>query len=151
MESPRNYNSVTLKARITMPDIYELDLSGGSRASITGFSSSHDLKLGLSGGSRITGDITAGDADLDLSGGSQVDLIGSADDLKVDGSGGSQLDLESFRVNNADMNLSGGGRATVNVTGTLDVNLSGGSKVEYIGEPTLGDVDLSGDSTVSKK
>ena len=151
MESPRNYNSVTLKARITMPDIYLLDLSGGSRASITDFSSSHDLKLGLSGGSRITGDITAGDADFDLSGGSQVDLIGSVDDLKVDGSGGSQLGLESFRVNNADMNLSGGGRATVNVTGTLDVNLSGGSKVEYIGEPTLGDVDLSGDSTVSKK
>ena len=43
------------------------------------------------------------------------------------------------------------GRSTVNVTGTLDVNLSGGSRVEYIGEPTLGDIDLSGDSTVSKK
>ena len=61
------------------------------------------------------------------------------------------MDLEAFLVNNADIGLSGGGKATVNVDGTLDVNLSGGSKVLYVGEPTLGDRDLSGDSTVSKK
>jgi hypothetical protein len=151
MESGRSYRSLILKAKITMPDLYDIELSGGSRADITGFSSSHDLKLELSGGSRVTGDITAGDADFNLSGGSQVDLEGSADDLKVNGSGGSQLDLESFSVGNADLNLSGGSRATVNVTSTLDVNLSGGSRVEYIGEPTLGDIDLSGDSIVSKK
>ena len=70
---------------------------------------------------------------LDLSGGSRVVLTGSADDLVVKGSGGSQLDLETFSVANA------------------DVNLSGGSKVIYIGEPTLGDINLSGDSTLSKK
>lgn len=105
----------------------------------------------MSRGSRITGSITAGDADFGLSGGSQVNLEGTADDLEINSSGGSQLDLEAFSVNNADVNISGGGRATVNVSGTLDVNLSGGSRVLYIGEPTLGDIDLSGDSTVSKK
>ena len=140
-----------LKAKITMPELYYLDLSGGSRASITGFSSSHGFSAGLSGGSRVEGDMTAADADFDLSGGSQVVLTGSADDLDVNGSGGSQLDLEAFSVNNADINLSGGSRATVSVDGTLDVNLSGGSKVIYTGEPTLGDIDLSGGSTISKK
>lgn len=151
LELGRIYGSVTLIAKITMPDLYKLDLSGGSRASITGFSSSHDFGVELSGGSRIEGDIAAADAEFDLSGGSQVVLSGSADDLDVNSSGGSQLDLEAFSVNNADVNLGGGGRATVNVNGTLDVNLSGGSKVLYVGEPTLGDIDLSGDSTVSKK
>jgi len=151
LELGRIYGSVTLIAKITMPDLYKLDLSGGSRASITGFSSSHDFSAELSGGSRIEGNITAADAEFDLSGGSRVDLAGSADDLDVNSSGGSQLDLEAFSVNNADVNLSGGGRATVNVNGTLDVNLSGGSKVLYVGEPTLGDIDLSGGSTVSKK
>jgi len=146
----RIYRSVTFRANITMPDLYKIDLSGGSRASITGFNSSHDLSVGLSGGSAVTGDITAGDADLNLSGGSQVALSGAADNLDVNGSGGSHLELEDFSVNNADVNLSGGGRATVNVNGTLDVNLSGGSRVTYIGEPTMGDIDLSGDSTISK-
>ena len=151
LESGCIYGSVTLIAKITMPDLYKLYLSGGSGASITGFSSSHDFSVELSGGSRIEGDITAADADFDLSGGSQVVLAGSADDLDVNGSGGSQLDLEAFSVNNADVELSGGGRATVNVNGTLDVNLSGGSKVLYVGEPTVGDIDLSGDSTVNRK
>ena len=103
----RIYRSVTLRAKITMPDLYKIDLSGGSRTNITGFSSSHDFSVGLSGGSRVAGDITAGDADFDLSGGSQVALSGAADNLDVNGSGGSQLELEAFAVNNADVNLSG--------------------------------------------
>ena len=146
----RSFRSVTLRAEITMPDLSEIKLSGGSRASISGFSSSHDLSVGLSGGSRVTGDITAGDAYFKLSGGSQVNLQGTAEDLDINGSGGSQLELKAFSVNNADINLSGGGRATINVNGTLDVNLSGGSHVTYIGEPTSIDTNLSGDSTVSK-
>jgi hypothetical protein len=146
----RSFRSVTLRAKITTPDLYEIKLSGGSQASISGFSSSHHLSVGLSGGSRVTGDITAGDAYFGLSGGSQVNLEGTADDLDVNGSGGSQLELEAFSVNNADINLSGGGGATINVNGALDVNLSGGSHVTYIGEPTSIDTNLSGDSTISK-
>lgn len=146
-----NYRLVTLRAKITLPDLYGIGLSGGSQASITGFSSSYDFSVALSGGSGITGDITAGDAKFDLSGGSHVNLEGMADDLVVNSSGGSHLTLGSFPVDNADINISGGGSATINVNGTLDVNLSGGSKVIYIGEPTLGDIDLSGGSTVSKK
>jgi len=146
----RSLRSATLRAKITMPDLYEITLSGGSHASISGFSSSHHLSVGLSGGSIVTGNITAGDAYLGLSGGSQVNLQGMGEDLDVNGSGGSQLELGAFPVNNADINLSGGGRATINVNGTLDANLSGGSHVTYIGEPTLGDIDLSGDSTISK-
>jgi hypothetical protein len=127
----RRFRSATLRAKVTMPDLYEIKLSGGSGASISGFNSSHDLSVGLSGGS-------------------QVNLQGTADDLDVNGSGGSQLELGAFPVNNADINLSGGGRATINVNGALDVNLSGGSHVTYIGEPTSIDTNLSGDSTVSK-
>jgi hypothetical protein len=145
------FGSVTLKAQITMPDLYIINLSGGSKANITGFSLSHDFSAELSGGSRVTGNITAGDTNFDLSGGSQVNLEGTADDLVVSGSGGSQLDLEAFSVDNADVHLSGGSRATFNVDGTLDVDLSGGSRVSYVGEPTLSDIDLSGGSRVDRK
>ena len=92
----RIYHSVTLRAKINMPDLYKIELSGGSRANITGFSSSHYFSVGLSGGSGVVGDITAGNADFDMSGGSQVALSGSADGLRVKGSGGSHLSLVSF-------------------------------------------------------
>ena len=151
LKGNRVYNSVHLEASITMPELYGIDLSGGSRTSIAGFNSSHDLSVELSGGSVLSGEITATDTDFELSGGSEVNLVGSANDLIVDGSGGSQLDLESFSVNNADIKLSGGGSATINPSGRLDVDLSGGSRVLYIGNPSTGDQDLSGGSSVIRK
>ena len=145
------YQSVTLRARITMPSLHGLSLSGGSSVDISDMSAG-DIIFDLSGGSRVSGDIaSSGDARFNLSGGSRVELAGSANDLVVSGSGGSQLDLEAFSVNNADINLNGGGSATVNVNGTLDANLIGGSHVTYVGEATLGDIDLSRDSTVNRK
>jgi len=151
LRGTRFYHSVTLRAKITMPTLYKIQLSGGSQASITGFSSSHDFEVELSGGSQLSGDITAGDADFELSGGSQVNLEGVGDDLSIDASGGSQLDLEDFPIDDASISLSGGSRATINISGTLDADLSGGSRVLYVGDPDLGDIDLSGDSTVSEK
>ncbi len=147
----RTYNSVTLEAKITMPDIYGVNLSGGSLAEIAVFSSSHDFSATLSGGSGLTGNITVSNADFDLSGGSQVNLWGTTADLNINSSGGSQLNLEAFPANNADVNISGGGTAFISISGALDVNLSGGSKVIYTGEPIMDDIILSGGSTVSKK
>ncbi len=101
--------------------------------------------------SRINGDVSAADVDLDLSGGSRIELVGSADNLVADGSGGSQSELGSFPVGSANIKISGGGGATIDVSGTLDLDLSGGSKVLYGGEPKLGDIDLSGGSTFREK
>ena len=151
LQQSRWYTSATLKAKITMPDINRLDLSGGSRVDIGGFNLSHDLSIEMSGGSHINGDVSADDVDLEMSGGSHIELVGSADSLVADGSGGSHLELGSFPVGDANIELSGGGGATIDVSGTLDLDLSGGSELYYSAEPKLGDIDLSGGSTFRKK
>jgi hypothetical protein len=139
------------KAEITMPNLYQIKLSGGTRADLNGFSSSQDLKAELSGGSRMNGDMAAGDADFILSGGSHMSLSGSADNLDVNVSGGSHLTLTDFSVSNADVSLSGGSHAVVNVDGTLDVDLSGGSDLRYTGQPTLGSINKSDGSSIRGK
>ena len=68
-----------------------------------------------------------------------------------DVSGASNLDLSNFHVNDANIGLSGASHATVNLDGRLDVEASGASSLEYIGEPTLGNINTSGASTVNKK
>jgi len=166
-----SYISTTLRAKITMPDLYELSLSGATRGTVQGFSSSHDFILDLSGASsldmvemsagdvefdisgasRVTGDITAGDAEFDVSGASTVQLEGSATDIVVDASGASRAELAAFPVNNVDVTLSGASSGTVNLDGRLDADLSGASKLSYIGEPTMGTINTSGASTLSKK
>ena len=161
----------TLKAKITMPQLRGLGLSGATRGTVSGFSSTEnldlevsgassldlvdisvgDVKSDISGASKVTGDITAGDADFDVSGASTVQLEGSASDIVVDASGASRVKLAAFPVNNADIKLSGASSGTVNLDGKLDANLSGASKLEYIGELTMGDINTSGASTLSKK
>jgi hypothetical protein len=48
----------------------------------------------------------------------------------------------------ADLSVSGGSRAEVTVTGKLDAEASGGSRIEYAGDPQLGTIDTSGGSAV---
>jgi hypothetical protein len=147
----RSYNSVIKKAVITMPAAEGIQLSGGSQGEIDGFNSSDDFSAKLSGGSGLYGTITAGDTDLHLSGGSRITLSGSGKNLVIDSSGGSRVNLEDFPVNDADINISGGGFADINTDGILNADLSGGSGVIYSGNPKLGNLDLSGGSTVSRK
>jgi hypothetical protein len=129
---PGIYTFMSLRAVVTMPEIEGLELSGGSRGSISGF-------VGLAS------------LNLELSGGSHVEADGSAIDLTVDASGGSTLDLEDFPVHDADLVLSGGSSGTISLDGTLDADASGGSRLWYVGSPTLGDIDTSGGSTVQKR
>ena len=90
--------------------------------------------------------------DLDLSGGSVLSvLVGEANDLTIDASSGSVLDLSDFTVHNVNIELSGGSRATINLDGELSGDLSGGSNLSYIGDPTLENVERSGGSTISKQ
>jgi cytoskeletal protein RodZ len=140
----------TLEATITMPDLRGLKLSGASNGTIQGFSSSNEFKLNLSGASRLSGDISAGDAEFTISGASRVELQGSADDMTVDASGASSVKLSAFEVTNADVTLSGASDGTVKLDGKLDANLSGASRLTYIGEPTIGSVNTSGASTINK-
>ena len=164
-------SSATLIAEIAMPALYGVYLSGATRSTAQGFSSSHDFILDLSGAStlntrdmavgdaefdmsganRLTGDLTAGDAEFNVSGASTVQLQGSASDIVLEGSGASRVELAGFRVSNADVRLSGASQATVNLDGRLDADLSGASHLEYIGEPTMGVIATSGGSTLERQ
>jgi hypothetical protein len=124
-----NLRDATLEADIKMPELIGLDLSGGSHGTVTGFESTRDLVLDLSGGSHAT-------------------LAGAAGDVTIDASGGSEADLSGFSVADASVEASGGSEVTVNVSGRLDADASGGSRVFYLGSPALGKIDESGGSTV---
>ena len=74
--------------------------------------------------------------------------LGEANDLTIDASSGSHLDLSDFTAHNINIELSGGSRATINLDGTLNADLSGGSSLQYAGDPTTENIQQSGGSTV---
>jgi hypothetical protein len=151
LERGVSLRNATLEADITMPNLEGLNLSGASSASVSGFRSSGSLDIDLSGASSLDGDLEAGDIDINASGASRVVLDGSATGLTIVGSGASSLDLADFTVDTAEVRLSGASDATVRAQERIDpVDVSGASRLRYLGDPSLGDVTTSGASTVDK-
>jgi len=159
------------KVVITMPQLQDLDSSGATSGIVANFSSTVDLDVTASGAStvelvkisagdvnfdvsgagKVTGDIEAKNMELEVSGASTVQLEGSAGSIAADVSGASHLKLEDLKVENANVILSGVSDGTINLDGSLDAELSGASTLEYIGEPALGIMDITGASTLKKK
>ena len=89
LEQNRIYGNATLQAEITLPELVGLDLSGGSRISVSG--SGEDISIDASGGSGADlASFTAVNANVDANGGSQV-TVNVSGTLNVDASGGSQV------------------------------------------------------------
>ena len=149
---PNTITASALKAEITMPELDELVLSGASRGTVEGFGSSEPLVVELSGASNLQmQDINVGNIEVELSGASTLTVEGSGNDLVSIVEGASNLDLANFPVDNSDLVVSGASQATVNLDGTLDAVVSGASTVYYIGEPTMGNIDISDSSSINKK
>ena len=140
------------KAEITMPNLTELILSGASKATVEGFSSSDYLTIELSAASRLDmRDTNVGNIEIELSGASTLIAEGSGNDLVSVVEGASRLDLTNFPVDNGNLDVSGASQATINLDGKLDAVVSGASYLYYIGEPTMGEIETSGSSTINKK
>ncbi len=124
--------TTTLRVQITMPSLSRLEISGGTHGTAEGFISTVGFEI-------------------DASGGSRAQVSGRASDLVATASGGSQIDSSDFAVTNANVNLSGGSQANVNASGTINGDLSGGSRLFYSGNPNISNITVSGGSTILKE
>jgi len=143
--------NVTLKTRVTMPVVTGLDIFGAAHGTVTGFNSSENLNIVVSGNSTVKGDITAGNTSFDISETSTLELEGTAGDMYAEVSGTSHFNLEAFLVNDADITFTDCSTGTVNVNGVLNVDIKDSSKLFYMGEPTLGDIKIRRATSISKK
>jgi len=170
LEGGYAYIGTTKMVEITMPKVERLSLSGASRVEVSGFRSSDrleleasgvssldidDLKAGdtvfeISGGSHVSGGIEISEGSFNVSGASSIDLEGYASDISIEVSGASHANLANFSVSNATVKISAASVVTVNASGTVDGNVSGASRLTYLGNPAL-TIEMSGDSTVDNK
>lgn len=125
------YQNVTLKAKITLVALNILKLSGGTHGSAKGFLSSQNFTL------------TSCDS-------SSIVLEGAATNLLVSATQGSRLVLSNFLVHNATIDLRKGSEATINLDGRLIATVRENSTLYYAGNPTLVQIETSGNSTVNR-
>ena len=122
------YDSLQLRANITMPELTRVELSGGSTGDVRGFGAIDEF-------------------DLELSGGSDYVMDGSANKLKASASGGSEMQLSNFDVQDLDIHMGDGSRGTIKVSGRIDADLSGGSRVGHVDDAQaalrIGDISIA--------
>ena len=136
-----------IKGDVQCTDL-KMSLSGGGVVNLSG--TSETTKVDLSGGGKADMNMNCRKMTMSLSGGGEITLSGSADDLKFSASGGGRLKGYEMVVKDFHADLSGGGRADIHVTGTIDVDASGGGQVNYKGNATPGSISLSGGGKLNK-
>jgi hypothetical protein len=152
-----------LEVKISMPTLLKLRQSGATKAAVSGFNSlepvdfnlsgastldvdmeAGDTKVEIAGASQLSGTLKVRDAEFILSGASRAELHGSGNNAVMSAWGASNFDLADFALKNVSIHLKGASQATVNVSGKLDIELTGASGLSYIGNPRLGETELSG-------
>jgi hypothetical protein len=134
-----SYRDATYRAKIGMPDVRRLRLSGASTGTLSGLKP-ESLELGLSGASHLTGRLEGGRLAVVVGEASSATLGGSADDLTLNVSGASQANLGDLYLRLARVNLAGASNATLNIKEKLDAEVRGASSLYYVGNPSLGSV-----------
>jgi hypothetical protein len=142
---------VGLKAVVSMPELDGVRLSGACTAAFEDFDIKKTFRVDASGASTINGMISADKVDVKADGASTVTLQGKAKSVVVQASGASKLKLADLTVARATVHMSGACSGAVNAKDKLDYSVSGASHLDYRGQPTIGENDSSGASSVSQK
>ncbi len=139
-----------IKIEVPVKELRAISSSGASDIESSEPISSSELEIEVSGAGKLDLKLDVKLVTLDLSGATLVYLEGVAERLEVDMSGAGSLAAEGFEVQDCSVDISGVGHVLVNVSGSLDAQVSGLGKVEYLGEPKSVRGDVSGIGKVSK-
>ena len=145
-----NNSKKNLKAYVSVKDIDQLHVSGGSDGFVDGTLKSPSLNLLVSGGGGFTGKLEVTTLKAGISGGSDADVSGTAKTLNVNASGGSDFDGFDLTVENCNADASGGSDISITATKELTVESSGGSDIHYKGSAVIVNIRSSGGGSVKK-
>jgi hypothetical protein len=129
--------SKKLRLAIGYRTLNSLDFSGATE--LTGDTSLmfKDLSINISGAGKINLDLFCRNLSATISGGADIQLRGEASNLTFIMTGAGNINALNLVTENCKVDISGFGKAKLNVTKNLYVNISGAGKIEYKGEPEL--------------
>lgn len=118
-------------AKISMPELNNLDLSGASKAEV------EDVR-----GENLT---------IEIGGASRLEIGGEINYLEADLSGASNLEAEELKTKTVKIGASGASGAEIFVTEDLKAKASGASKITFSGEPKNVEKKTSGASKIEPR
>jgi hypothetical protein len=146
-----NWKFKKLRAYVSVKEITKLRASGGSDIVVKDSLKCDKLHIILSGGSDFSGRVTANFFTVEQSGGSDANVSGNVVNAKVGTSGGSDFNGYELIAEYAILQSSGGSDASITVVKEMAATASGGSDVNYKGNPVVKYRSASGGGSISKR
>lgn len=140
-----------MNAYITTKNLSKFKIDGASRLILENQWEVQDGKITISGASDFKGELLADRLQMNLEGASSVDLFGSISSLEAEISGSSDLLDYDLNISNLNINLYGASTASLSVNESISIKASGASVLNYKGDATIQESELSGSSSIIKK
>jgi len=121
---------------LKVKDLKEVSISGAGSIECDNLIV-ESLSLDSSGVGSVKINILASDLKIGISGAGKVNLSGKVDTQQLDISGVGSYDAKELVSKDCEISISGAGKAVVNATQTLDIEMSGIGKVDYTGNPSV--------------
>lgn len=132
---------------LKVKDLKKIDLSGAGSIECDSLEV-ESFSVNSSGVGSVNMKINADDLKVNISGAGKVNLTGEVDTQQLDISGIGTYEAEELISKDCQINISGAGKATINVTDTLDIEMSGVGKIDYIGNPSVNQ-NISGAGSIN--
>ncbi len=144
----RRTPEVSPTAVVTMPSLSRLDASGAAQVSVEGLDVDR-LSVDTSGAAGTDLEGTIAQLTFDGSGASDLRVLGSVDQATLDLSGAASADLTEAELGTAEVDLSGGSRVEFGPLDRVEGELSGGS-VLSVPDGVDASVDTSGGASIER-
>ncbi len=146
------HNGEGIEVLLSAPKLNDITATGSCSVESKGVIIQDDLTMNLSGSSNVDLDLLIdNNLVVNSKGASNIDLEGSGKHLQLDISGSSTVDADELQLLCADVRLSGASKAEIWAVEKLSLELSGASKLNYKGTPTIIRQEVSEASSLIKE
>ncbi|HSC55200.1 MAG TPA: head GIN domain-containing protein [Phnomibacter sp.] len=127
-----------IKVRISMPVVEAIVFAGSGKLQVEGTIKDIDLlQLSVSGSGNIATDIDCPKVEAEITGSGSIKTQGSCRDLELQITGSGDYEGKDLKSENATVNVTGSGNASVYASMNLDISVTGSGNVTYQGEPSI--------------
>jgi hypothetical protein len=150
IENEKNiHGSKDLKIYISVADLNDISISGDVELSSDGKIKTKEMNVDISGVGKLNMIVELQSLSIGCSGSGKLNISGTADNVNADLSGASDINAFDLAAKYFKLSSSGAGKANINVSDKLDIDISGASTVNYKGNPSISQ-DISGVGCVRK-
>jgi hypothetical protein len=122
---------------IYSPKISGISIDGVGKVEIIDKINSSSFSIEINGAGEVNGNIECENFFAEIGGAGKLTMAGNSKDARIDISGACLFNGQEFEINNASIQISGAGRATIWAVDSLIAGISGIGSIKYRGTPNV--------------